>query len=245
MPAHDRPPASDTPALVEDIYARTSIDPRAWCETSLIGLEYRQVDQLSDFVRGRHRRPDTADAAADEFVADLARPERSEILDRLHERLRKDLGFKRRQLGGDAHHLSCPAFDILTSVRVDPQRPRQVEFSMELCDIRQPEILTSDEFALGLAGEFSRVEVRHRGRIDVEQFIDDAEDHGVSIDYPRDASRATVTLPHLFSELLVCGQTLSFRALGPSREMPLIVSFMRAALELEAIGLSVLPRVRE
>jgi len=171
-------------------------------QATLKGQSTQDIRRLSGFNKRYHHVPTAATSATDSFVANIAKDDLKEHLDRTYEALKAALGYKRSELqpGGPdegSATIQTPHFRYEVRVCVDPDDPSCALWRHEISQISDQNVVLSDEFERALGKHVDTVEYELATAFDVEEFIDhveEAQPDGVTIRYPPDASECSVTI---------------------------------------------------
>jgi hypothetical protein len=147
---------------------------------SFAGQTILQIKQLIGFGQS-HRVPKQADSRTGQFVEKIGALDVEEDLTETYRRVRDALGLKRRDLeksytGGASGSLITPAFDYHASITQDPNEPSDALLQRCVTDIRDPEVIMSDEFQEIFDDAFDTIEFNSARAIDIEALIDRIED---------------------------------------------------------------------
>ncbi len=168
-------------------------------QATLRGERSQDVTRLSGFKKRFHHVPDSASAAANNFVASIADADLQAHLDAIHAALRQELGYKRRDLvdkkSGGGGTIQTPDFEYAINISVDPEDPSMVIWRHEVSRITTQDVIKSKGFENALGKYLDTIEYEFTTTFEVEEFIDRVEDDepdGVDIHYERGSSECEV-----------------------------------------------------
>ena len=185
------------PAIARRKTTRTP-PPNAFKDLIFVSHQRAPIKLLSGFVKGRHSVSKIPRDKARSVVADLARDELKSDIDSLQELIRKEMGYRRKEIE------VCPVEDGYASIRtpdfqytisVGPgDDSSEARFTRELSDIRHPDVLGDPRFGRVFDGRFDAIRLTLDRTIDVEDLIDRVEAEGLRPDYKTDASEFTLPI---------------------------------------------------
>jgi len=154
------------------------------------------VSRLSGFKPGVHKSPKWGGEGTEVWVAKIAHDDIEADIARVHERIRTNLGYTRRQIvilptEGGYGSIWTPDFQYTISVGLDDDFT-QALFTRELTDIRTLDVILDEGFIETFNGSFEAIRVSVRNRVKIEDLIDKLEAKGLRPDYPPDASSFTL-----------------------------------------------------
>ena len=185
------------PAIARRKTARAPA-PIAFKDLIFVSHQRAPIKHLSGFVKGRHSVAKIPRDKARSVVADLARDELKSDIDGLQETIRKEMGYRRKEIE------VCPVEDGYASIRTPDFQytisvglgddPSEALFTRELSDIRHPDVLGDPRFGRVFDGRFDAIRLTLDRKIDVEDLIDRVEADGLRPDYKTDASEFTLPI---------------------------------------------------
>lgn len=170
-------------------------------DSSLRGEVCGPVRKLSGFQKA-NRIPDSHSSAADAFVRRAGHEEVKAQADAIHETLRAQFGYKRKEIshvcedGGAT--IKTPDFEVNLSIAQAADDPAGYVLTTEVGAIRRPEIVADDAFGNAFSSYCNSVLIVFSARLDLADKIDEIE--GVAafkahLDYKPDCSAFTLNLP--------------------------------------------------
>lgn len=168
----------------------------------LLGRERGLIRRLVGFQRGRHREPETHDAAAERFVAQLGAERIAERAAELHRGIRQAFGYTRRQLALEVVEASAairgPHFALRLWIEQDPDDPTAWRLPLELGGFSAPEVVDDPRFLQAFSGELDRIELDLPQPVDVLDRVDALEADGRferGLDYDPQGAWLQLVLP--------------------------------------------------
>ncbi|MBC2592935.1 hypothetical protein H5P28_01550 [Ruficoccus amylovorans] len=160
-----------------------------------------RVRDLSGFRKGVHRVPDSVSERTREFVARIAAADLEEEANTLRERLKKNFGYKRKELTyaceGASALLSTRDFDLALSYAQDDEDRQSYVVSYQLTNIKNPETLRDAGLQAILFRNFDEVRLTLDASYRIEDLIDTVEEEepeNVELEYPEDCSQLTILI---------------------------------------------------
>jgi hypothetical protein len=179
------------------------------------------VKTLRGFDKSRHNVPDAVNAATTGFLAKLCAAELAEEAEALFQNARATLGYKRAALSLDVG----PGLAVLTTkdfcwelaYALEPADPARWALTRTLHSLRSGDLVRLDAFNTLFAGQFDAVifdlarGVRVEAVIDAVEALDPEAEGALSVFYPSDCSRCTLSAPGVAATVECDGATLAMR----------------------------------
>lgn len=147
-------------------------------DTFLRGVKLGLVRNLSGFQKG-HRVPDRHFGATENFVRKIGHEKVQQQADTIFKDLRTAFAYRRKETVYDcvdgAATIKTPDFDVDLSIAQDPTDPGGYTTTVEIGNIRTPEVVLSQEFSDVFSDHCDTVVISLSRPIDVEEKIDDIE----------------------------------------------------------------------
>lgn len=180
-----------------------------------------------------HRIPESYSESTESFVISCAADELAADLNDVYDKLKKSFGFKRRELTATepeegSGSIITPYFNYSVHVTLNPEELDEVTWTRTVEAIKVPEQITSGAFADVFDDVFDTLEFALPVRINVEDFIDAAEESmtaDVTIEYDRQATYCELRLNGADGSVTVTADTLSIVHDLPTRTQRLMDSF--------------------
>lgn len=227
----EEPPASSTPPLA---------GVRFFSEREV------PVKALGGFRKSVHSPPSDTLASSREWVARLAEPDLAKEIEEAAARLRRHLGYKRRDLradgpAGGAASILTPDFAYHVTARQHPAKPDRTVFRRTLAEVRNARLLGSPTFAEAFPQGFLSLHCPFEVPADVEALVDaieDAEPAGLArIDYPTDLAYCDLELVGFDGRVRIERDGITVTATGPASPAELAARFAHAKRLLGGAGL--------
>lgn len=197
-------------------------------DSILRSFETGSVRELSGFDKGKGHKPSTYyNRTSETWVAGLATGDLKEEMENYYQKILEAGIYKRKHIqydppadGGAAIRTSDFAFSITYSQSKD--NPAEYDVVRELTRLNNPEILDEDWFNSLFQDVFDEVVVEFSGPLNVEKFIDVAEDvDELEVEYDAVATYCTLTLNGFAGTITVTvdGLTYRFHKAKTPREM--------------------------
>lgn len=230
---------ADIASLLQSKKLRSMPGAKQLKRVRIYGETLGEVRTLSGFKRGRHRVPDEANEATENFVRRIASSEIEKDLESVFQQLREAFGFKRNELKTDSSDqgetIITPFFNYDVSVSLNPDDASEYVLRREVSNIREPNQVFSDEFAMAFPDAFDTLEFESKGAIAISDIIDHIEsidDDSISVTYDKDVTYCKIELEG--SDLMIHVSQGSFCLSLPRVSSPklLIESFFEVQKKL-------------
>lgn len=162
--------------------------------------EVGAVKALSGFKKGVHHVPKDVSAYGARFIANISESEIAADLEQVYQSVKDAFGYKRRELERQGPNegvgsVETPAFTYTVGISQNPDGPDSYVLRREITDIKDQDVVFSDEFNDVFDGMFDTLEFEFAKKIDLEKVIDDLEDAGVTFDADSGATYCRISLP--------------------------------------------------
>lgn len=143
-------------------------------------VKIESVRSLSGFVKGSHKVPNEANGATQRFIENISKNEIKDIVNDIHNGLRKYLKYKRRDIEvsldmGNAS-ISAPHFEYHVEVTIDQDDPSKVTFHEFIQNISDGYIILSDAFNSAFEHGFNSIKFFFQDNISIKDTIDSLEE---------------------------------------------------------------------
>lgn len=179
------------------------------------------VKTLRGFDKSRHSVPDAVNAATSGFLARLCAAELAEEAEDVFQRARAALAYKRKDIsldvGAGQATLTTKDFCWELAYALEEADPARYAATRTLHSLRSGELVRLDEFNALFAGQFDAVVfdlargVRVEAVIDAIEALDAEAEDALTVDYPSDCSRCTLSAPGVTAKVECDGATLAMR----------------------------------
>ena len=247
---------ADLTSIIEARRAAAAPASAALGRVTFVGTRGLEVRRLSGFKKS-HTVPKEVNSFTESFVERIGSSEVESELDDVYRRLRDGLGLKRREIdkdypGGSSGTVMTPAFDYSVSLKQDPDEPSDALLEHAITNIRQPDVIMSDEFQGICDDVFDTVEFHSPRSIDVEQLIDSIEDAkpgGINLDdYDDDCTYCDLSVDGMDCTVRVTSHTIEVTGRGrqnPRDLAELFTSTWTALLPAAPKGMLELPAPKD
>lgn len=238
---------SDDEVLAEPIESGADGDD---AKPPLAGLRFVSerevpVKALGGFRKGVHAAPSDTLASSRQWVARLAEPDLAKEVEEAAGRLRRHLGYKRRDLradapAGGAATILTPDFALHLTAKQHPSKADRAVFGRTLAEVRNPDVLGTAALAEAFPHGFLSLHFAFESPADVEALVDaleDAEPPGLArLDYPTDLAFCELELAGFDGKVRIERQGLTVSAAGPASPAELAARFAYVKRLLGAAG---------
>ncbi len=209
---------------------------------SLVGEYEGLVKRFEGFDKSRHTAPKFASDRAQQFLARLAEPELVEWGEALFASYRESMEYRRKDIaldvGAGAARLESKDFVLERRYSLLEDRPDCYRVETELLNASGVELLCHEPFNQSTGPLFERMRCVFGRRVSVEGVIDgleDADENGVTVDYPSSYDFCDARIDGLDAVFRFESMTLEIRF--PSLGMPkqLIEAYRAMAKELASV----------
>lgn len=179
------------------------------------------VKTLRGYDKSRHSVPDAVNAATSGFLARLCAAELAEEAEAMFQRARAALGYKRAgislDVGAGQATLTTKDFCWELAYALEPTDPARYALTRTLHSLRSGDVVRLAEFNELFAGQFDAVVfdlargVRVEAVIDAVEALDPEAEGALTVDYPSDCSRCTLSAPGVAARVECDGATLAMR----------------------------------
>jgi hypothetical protein len=179
------------------------------------------VKTLRGYDKSRHSVPDAVNAATSGFLARLCAAELAEEAEAMFQRARAALGYKRAgislEVGAGQATLTTKDFCWELAYALEPADPARYALTRTLHSLRSGEVVRLAEFNALFAGQFDAVVfdlargVRVEAVIDAVEALDPEAEGALTVDYPSDCGRCTLSAPGVGARVECDGATLAMR----------------------------------
>ncbi|MGC1274085.1 MAG: hypothetical protein WBC44_10290 [Planctomycetaceae bacterium] len=226
---------SQTPVVLAHTDDEVLAEPVAGDDTapaptsSLAGVSFftereTPVKALGGFRKSLHSPPTDALATSRAWVARLAEADLAREVEETVSRLRRHLGYKRRDVRADgpqdgAASVLTPDFAYHVTVRQHDERPGQAVFRRTLDRIAKPHVLGRNGFEEAFPHGFQSLRFPFDAPVDLEALIDAVEESEPAtvrgIEYPTDLSRLDLELAGFEGRVRIERDDMTITAVGP------------------------------
>jgi hypothetical protein len=189
------------------------------------------VRRLSGFLKG-HRVPDRVSSATEAFIAKISSDEVGEDLDKILIALRAAFNFKRKELevrtGDGGGSIITPYFDYDVTVSLNPNDTSEVIWRRQVLNIREPDMVLTEEFDEAFAGVFDTLEFSANKTIDIPSIVDQIEDldaDEISVSYDKSLDWCEITVNGMDATIRVTPDAISVTRHSGNSPKLLIESF--------------------
>ena len=217
-------------------------------QVRLGGGESGAVKNLRGFDKSRHSVPDAVNAATSGFLARLCAAELAEAAEAMFQRARAALGYKRvgisLEVGAGQATLTTKDFCWELAYALEAAEPSRYALTRMLHSLRSGELARLEEFNALFAGQFEAVVfdlargVRVEAVIDAVEALDPAGEAVMTVDYPSDCARCTLSVPGVAARVECDGASLALRLPRATSPAECLREFdaVRAAFRLSRDG---------
>jgi hypothetical protein len=179
------------------------------------------VKALRGYDKSRHSPPDAVNPATTAFLARLCAVELAEEAEAVFQNARAALGYKRAgislDVGAGQAVLTTRDFCWELAYALEPAEPARYALTRTLHSLRSGEVARLAEFNALFAGSFDAVifdlvrGVRVEAVIDAVEALDPAGEGAMTVDYPSDCARCTLSVPGVAARVECDGASLALR----------------------------------
>jgi hypothetical protein len=208
----------------------------------LVGRATGRVKSLPGFDKSRHTVPDAVNPATSGFLARLCAPELADEAERVFQRARAALGYKRKDLALDvtspAAVLTAKDFAFEIGYELNGRAPDEFVVTRTLHQLSNAQLALRPEFDELFAGQFGEVGFLLKKGVRVEAVIDAVEalddEGGLTVDYPSDCRTCTLNVEGVDAAVVCDGASLAmtFPRQGSPRELLEAFAAVREAFAL-------------
>lgn len=163
-------------------------------------LQFEQsvdIDDLSGFSKKRgHRVPDYVSGATESFVESISEKEIQEEIEKIFNRIRASMKYKRRDLNPKGGRIVTPDFEFSIRCAQDPEDPGTALITRQLTNI-SPAIIEDEDFNKVFNDSFDELTFEFNKRVVIKDLIDRIEDldlDEIELDYPPDCSYCEISI---------------------------------------------------
>jgi len=204
-------------------------------DTFLRGVKFGLVRNLSGFQKG-HRVPDRHFGATENFVRKIGHEKVQQQADTIFKDLRAAFAYRRKETVYDcvdgAATIKTPDFDVDLSINQDPTDPGGYTTTVEIGNIRTPDVVLSPEFSDVFSDHCDTVVISLSRPLDVEEKIDDIEANASLrgfLDYDAECTSFTLKLTSPNITIHVTENEVTLRLRG-SKELSALLQGLQTAL---------------
>lgn len=221
---------ADVSPVIQRRIAEKEAESVSLKDASLRRIQVGQVRDLSGFDKARgHRPPTYVNSTSRSWVAGLAEGDIEADMDKVFEMIKNAAVYKRKDLVYDppsdgSASIRTPDFAFSITYSQNEEDPSQYEVIQELTRLSNPETLDSDWFNDVFRSVFNEAVVEFSGPLDVEEFIDLAEEcEGLDVDYDKDATYCRIRMDGFEGSIMITADSVTyrFRKAETPREMAL------------------------
>lgn len=147
-------------------------------DTYLRGMATGSVRSLSGFRKG-HRVPDQHFGAVEDFVRNIGHEKVQQQADLIFKDLRSVFAYRRKEVvfacADGAATIKTPDFDVDLSICQNPDDPGGYVATVEIGNIRTPEVVMGTDFSNVFSGHCDTVVISLSHPLDIEEKIDEIE----------------------------------------------------------------------
>lgn len=185
-------------------------------DATLRRLQTGDVKDLSGFNKAKgHKPPAYYTRTTQSWVAGLAEGDLAQEMEAYFQKIQSEKIYKRRELeydppadGGAA--IRTPDFAFSITYSQSESDPTEYHIVRELSRLNNPDILVEGWFNDLFRRVFNEGVLEFSGPLDIEQFIDLAEDSGLDVDYDADATYCRFTIPGFDGAVTVRADSLIY-----------------------------------
>lgn len=204
-------------------------------DTFLRGVKFGLVRNLSGFQKG-HRVPDRHFGATENFVRKIGHEKVQQQADTIFKDLRAVFAYRRKETVYDcvdgAATIKTPDFDVDLSIAQDPADPGGYTTTVEIGNIRTPEVVLSQEFSDVFSDHCDTVVISLSRPLDVEEKIDDIEANASLrgfLDYDAECTSFTLKLQSPNITIHVTENEITLQLRG-AKELSTLLQGLQTAL---------------
>lgn len=220
----------------------------AIADTKLIGRTVGHIKSLSGFRKGSHRVPDRHTSSTEAFVLTIGAAEVEELGKELHESLRNEFGYKRRELRYEYEDgiasITAPDFTVSVELKQSEDDPGSYVLEVEVGEIQNAAVVHTEAFVNVFNDHCDTVSISLDEPIDVGERIDQLEnnpDLAQGLDYDADGGRFTLEIDDPPLTLSVTQDRIEV-CLSKGRDLAGLIGSVGKVLEqLADEGLALLP----
>lgn len=168
-------------------------------KASFLGFKFGSIKSLSGFKRN-YRIPEFVNDTTRSFVRDIGGDELTDDANNIFSDLKSNFKYKRREISMDQDHgvasILTPDFTVNISIDLDEEDLGQYQITIDVSEIKNPDSITSEEFAETFDNIFDRTAFYFSESPDIEEIIDIIEDIDdsdiIRVNYPADVSECTI-----------------------------------------------------
>lgn len=194
-----------------------------------IGRSGGAVKTLHGFKKGHHTLPDAANATTNAFLGKICAAELGEQAEALFQRVRAELGYKRREislaLASPGAVLAAKDFTVEITYALENADPARYLVTQILHSLRSDDLAQTEEFAAVFAAMFSEITFGLKKGARVEAVIDAIEaldeTAGLAVNYPADCRECIIGVQGVDAQVRCTGATLDivFPRAGSPRDL--------------------------
>lgn len=221
---------ADVSPVIQRRIAQKQAEAVSLKDTSLRRIQGGQVRDLSGFNKTRgHKPPTYVNNTTRGWVAEIAAGDIEADIEKVFEKIKSAEVYKRKELIYDppadgSATIRTPDFAFTVTYSQNERDPSEFEVVQELTRLSNTETLESDWFNDAFRRVFNEAVIEFSGPLDIEEFIDLAEDcEDLDVDYDKDATYCVITLDGFEGSIKVTADsvTYQFRKADTPKEMAL------------------------
>ncbi|MCP4449956.1 MAG: caspase family protein [Planctomycetes bacterium] len=188
---------------VEGILARRKAERKARLigvkRIDMLGSKGGSIRELSGFRKTHHRIPDAINDRTEMFVQGIASDDVRIEATQLHNSLKANYGYKRKEIQldiqGASADIATKDFDLSIAFSQNTEDAGDYTIEYLITNVRDPDALQDEGLQKILHQHFDEVRFSIKGRVDLGEIIDAIEaetQDQISIDYPPDCSHLKI-----------------------------------------------------
>ncbi len=198
-------------------------------EIAFVGRGGGQVKALGGFKKGHHTLPDATNATTNAFLGKICAGELGEEAEKLFQRVRAGLGYKRKDVAlsvtSPSAVLTAKDFVVEIVYALEETAPERFGVTTTLRELRDAAVARTEEFAAVFARRFTEISFGLKKGASVEAVIDAIEEiggeRGMTVSYPSDCRECVIRVEGVDAKVRCTGGTLEvvFAAAGSPRDL--------------------------
>ena len=223
----------DLAALLARRSAKPEVDLSQLRRVVLRSITHGRIKELAGFTK-MHRVPDSANAAAQKFLARIALPDLKNDIDEMYEMIRDRFAFLRKDLEASVERdgtgfIRSPHFEYTVSLTLLPEDPSSVVWTREVSGIRDAQTVRSPAFQAVFGTTFDTLQMEFATPVDLDGLIDHLESASVPhcrVRASSDGQRCEVTLAGFVGSIIIEPTTLTIASRRSGSVASLIDQFL-------------------
>jgi len=227
-------------ADLQDVLKQRSAVKPGYEQVKQVFLQFEQsvdIDDISGFSKKRgHFVPDRVSGASESFVEEISQQEVQEEFQKVFERIRTSMNYKRRDLTAKNGRIITPDFEFSVTCTQDRDDPTSALITRTLINI-SPTIVGDKAFNEVFDNYFDELTFDFNKSIDIEHLIDhieDLESDKIDVSYPADCSECEIEIKDSPFTIKVTPGSLTIQTPGMKSTKLLLETFFDVQKQLSA-----------